>query len=61
MLIDFYYHGYHFNKENNLYMDIGKFDFVNERLINHKNVFLRSDNMNSWDAGFVADPFLINI
>ena len=42
-------------------MDIGKFDFVNERLINHKNVFLRSDNMNSWDAGFVADPFLINI
>ena len=54
-----YYHGYHFKKVNTLYMDIGKFDLVNEKLINQQNVFLRSNNLNSWDSGFVADPFLI--
>lgn len=56
-----YYHGYHFIKENTFYMDIGKVDLVNAKLINHKNVFLRSNNINSWDAGFVADPFLIRL
>ena len=42
-------------------MDIGRFDFVNEKLVNHKFVFFRNNNINSWDSGFVADPFLIKV
>lgn len=55
------YHSYHYDSQKKFYMDIGSFD-VNSKNLNNKQTILSVNfNKDEWDAGTVADPFILKI
>ena len=55
------FHSYHHDSQNKFYMDIGSFDVNSKNLNNKKTIFSVNNSRDEWDAGTVADPFILKI